>query len=547
MQLRPYQQKAHTEIIGQWAAGSDNVLAVLPTGAGKTVLFAEILRQHVGCSIAIAHRQELVEQISLALARNAIRHRIIGPRSVVKSCVEIHIRETGTSFFDPSAPCGVAGVDTLIRRAEDPAVVQWLKNVTLWVQDEAHHVQQANKWGKAVELIPRSKGLGVTATPIRADGCGLSRETDGLFDAMVLGPTMRELINAGYLTEYRILAPPSDIELAQVKLSNTTGDFNANQLRDAVRTSSITGDIVGHYLKHAPGLLGITFATDVETATTIAEGFNAAGVPAEVVSAKTPAAERAEILDRFKRRELLNLVNVDLFGEGFDLPAIEVVSMGRPTQSFSLFVQQFGRALRLMEGKSRALIIDHVGNVLRHGLPDAARVWTMDRAEKRGASTKVDDSIPVTSCLECLAVYERIYKSCPECGHTNEPAARTGPQHVDGDLAELDAETLAAMRGDVEKVDRTDEEVQADAARRRVPHIGQMAEVNRHRATRSSQEALRACIDWWAGVRRHEGRTLSESYRLFWFRFGIDVLTAQTLKSKDADALAARICTDLGG
>lgn len=544
MQLRPYQADAFDDIFEAWTHGAQNVLAVLPTGAGKTVLFAEVIRQHVGKSVAIAHRQELVEQISLALARNSIRHRIIGPSTVVRSCVGVHMKETGKSWFDPSADAGVAGVDTLIRRVSDPVVATWLSSVTLWVQDEAHHVQAGNKWGKAVEAIPLARGLGVTATPKRADGNGLSRESDGVFDEMIEGPTMRHLIDAGYLTEYRVLAPPSDIELTHVKLSGVTGDYSANQLRDAVKASSITGDVVGHYLKHAPNMLGITFATDVETATQISNEFNAAGVPAEVVSAKTPSAKRAEIIERFKRRELLNLVNVDLFGEGFDLPAIEVVSMARPTQSFSLFVQQFGRALRLMEGKSKALIIDHVGNILRHGLPDAHRVWTMDRAEKRGSS-KPSDSIPVMVCLECMAVYEAIHKACPECGHVHVPTIRSGPQHVDGDLAELDAETLSAMRGAIEHVDRTDDEVEADAISRRVPRVGQMAEVNRHRAQRVSQEALRACIEWWAGVHRSKGRPDSETYKRFYFKFNVDVMTAQTLKPKEADKLAAKICEDI--
>jgi DNA or RNA helicases of superfamily II len=198
-------------------------------------------------------------------------------------------------------------------------------------------------------------------------------------------------------------------------LSQATGDFNADQLRKAVHKSHITGDVVAHYLKLAPGKLGVTFAVDVEAATEIAGAFRAAGVPAEVVSAKTPDALRAQILRRFKAREILQLVNVDLFGEGFDLPAIEVVSFARPTESFALYCQQFGRALRLMLSKEAAavhahltdeqrraaiaasekpvaIIIDHVNNVLRHGLPDARREWSLDRRERR--SGKKSDAIP---------------------------------------------------------------------------------------------------------------------------------------------------------
>ena len=168
--------------------------------------------------------------------------------------------------------------------------------------------------------------------------------------------------------------------------------------------------MVDHYLRIAKGKLGVTFAVDVEAAGDIATAFKKAGVPAEIVTAKTPDTLRASILRRFRNRELLQLVNVDLFGEGFDLPAIEVVSMARPTQSFSLFAQQFGRALRPMDGKEHAIIIDHVGNVHRHGLPDAPRDWSLDRRERR-SSKNVDIVIPTRTCPECAGAYERIRKS----------------------------------------------------------------------------------------------------------------------------------------
>lgn len=561
--LRPYQSQAKNDIYAAWNAGAVNVLAVLPTGAGKTVTFSDILHDHQGASCAIAHRQELVAQISLALARDRVRHRIIGPKSVVKLCVNIHMAEIGASYYDPSAPCAVAGVDTLVRRGDELA--NWLQSVTLWVQDEAHHVLAANKWGTAASMFPNAKGLGVTATPLRADGKGLGRHADGPFDVMVEGPGMRDLINMGYLTEYRVFAPPSDIDLSAVNVSQTTGDYNPQKLKVAVRKSHVIGDVVKHYLKIAPGKLGVTFATDVETATDIAAQFNLAGVPAEVVSAKTPDAERIAILRRFKRRELLQLVNVDLFGEGFDLPAIEVVSMARPTQSYALFVQQFGRALRLMldgalypywdgysneerrahiaaSTKPHAIIIDHVGNVERHGLPDARREWSLDRRERRSKSS-ASDSIPVKTCLntECLAVYERIYSACPFCGHVTPPAARNAPEFVDGSLVELDPNVLRLMRNEVERVDMDPEDYRAELAAKHTPKIGQLAHVKRHVERQEAQKALRASIAWWAGYQRALGRPDDESYRRFYFAFGVDVMSAQALNTKEALGLAERI------
>ena len=233
----------------------------------------------------------------------------------------------------------------------------------------------------AAALFPNSRGLLVTANTERADGKGLGRHADGLADTLVEGPGMRDLINQGYLSDYRIFAPPSDLNLDGVEIGST-GDFKQNQLKLRIKKSHVVGDVVEHYKRLANGKQGITFATDVETATEIAAQFNAAGVPAEAVSAKTPDRLRVEISRRFERGEIKQLVNVDLFGEGYDVPAVEVVSMARPTESFNLFCQQFGRSLRILEGKTGAIIIDHVGNVMRHGLPDAYQAWTLDRREK---------------------------------------------------------------------------------------------------------------------------------------------------------------------
>lgn len=570
MKLRPYQAEIKQCIYQAWGRKSRNVLAVLPTGAGKTVTFSDILRDHVGASCAIAHRQELVGQISLALARDGVRHRIIGPKSVVKLCVSQHMSELGKSYFDPSARCAVAGVDTLVRRKEELA--HWLQSVTLWVQDEAHHVLETNKWGTAAAMFPNAKGLGVTATPTRADGKGLGRFSDGLFDGMTIGPGMRDLINDGYLTDYRIFAPPSDFIRPDSEAVGSAGDFTLQKMTKAVRKSHIMGDIVVHYLRLASGKLGVTFVPDVETAHDVAAKFNAAGVPAEAVSAKTPDSERIAILRRFRNRELMQLVNCDLFGEGFDLPAIEVVSFGRPTESFGLYVQQFGRVLRLMLGKHLyatwddltseqrreqiasstkpyGMIIDHVGNVSRHGLPDANRNWSLDRREKRGRN-KPNDVIPTWTCPHCTGVWERIYKVCqdPFCNNARPaPAARNAPEFVDGDLMELDPETLAQMRGDVDRVDMPVSEHRAELAAKNVPKIGQLAGVKRHVERQEAQKALRASIAWWAGYRRAEGCPDSESYRRFYFAFGVDVLTAQALNTREAIDLADRINNYLWG
>ncbi|BEU28782.1 MAG: Putative helicase [Edwardsiella phage MSW-3] len=550
MQLRPYQQEAYDGIGAAWH-NVRNVLAVLPTGAGKTVLFSSILAAQQGATCAIAHRQELVSQISLALARNGVRHRIIGPVNVVKNIVRIHMDELGASFYDPNSRHAVAGVDTLIRRQDNLSA--WLKTVTCWVIDEAHHVIRDNKWGTAVNMFPNARGLGVTATPCRADGCGLGAHADGVFERMIIGPTMRDLINMKFLTEYRIFAPPSTFSRSSVEVSATTGDFKLDQMRSAIASSSlvthdektVTGDIVEHYKRIAPGKLGVTFVPDIKTADEVASQFNAAGVPAAVVSSKTPDIERAGTLRKFKNRELLQLVNVDLFGEGFDLPAIEVVSMGRPTESYGLYVQQFGRALRLLPGKTHAIIIDHVGNVVRHGLPDASREWSLDRREKRSSSS---DAPTLRICHGCSQPFERFLVTCPYCGEpipTPGATERRGPEQVDGDLMEIDPTTLEQMRAAFDKVNMPAAEYHQQLSRQGVPQIGIMANVKRHVARQETAAELRDVLAWWAGHRRAEGLQDREIYRKFYLKYGTDFLTAQTGKIDEMTALMQRVKGDM--
>lgn len=522
-----------------WQQGARNVMGVLPTGTGKTVIFSRIIRDHNGPAVAIAHRQELVGQISVALARDGVRHRIIGPDNLRKYIIRLHIENTGRVYFDPQSSVAVASVDTLIRRGAQLA--KWLPRVTLWVQDEAHHIQRKNKWGRAAAMFENARGLGVTATPLRADGRGLSRATDGLMDQLVTGPPMRSIIEQGHLSDYRIFAPTTtDLDLSNVTITST-GDYSKPKLIKAVRKSTIIGDVVGTYQKYAVGKLGITFATDVETAADIADEYRGSGVPAEVVSYKTNDTARSEILRRFRNRGILQLVNVDLFGEGFDLPAVEVASFARPTQSYGLYVQQFGRALRPSPGKTDALIIDHVGNVIRHGLPDSVRTWSLDRRIKRQQHS---ETIPVRACPDCTYVYLKTLAACPDCGYAPKPQSRSAPQHVDGDLTELDAETLARMRGDADRSIMDPVAYRAGLIRKGCPPVGLARNIRNHNARRAAQIELREAIGVWGAYRRREGLADSESYKRFYFKFGIDVLSAQSLGKADALALAERVRND---
>lgn len=530
--LRDYQIDIKNKIYEAWRSNR-NALAVLPTGAGKTVVAANIIHEQRGPVCAVAHRQELVCQISLALAREGVQHRIIGPRSVCRLAVSVHMRELGDTLYNPQSPVAVAGVDTLIRRGD--SLRDWLPTVKMWFLDEAHHVLTGNKWGKAVNMFPNARGLGVTATPLRADGKGLGAHADGVFNSLCVGVGMRGLIEGPFLTDYTIYAPQSDIVVTPDMIS-ANGDYNPKKLKAAAKQSHITGDVVEHYLKLAYGKLGVTFATDIDTAEEIAYRFNLMGAPAAVVSSRNTDHERIDAVERFRKREILQLVNVDIFGEGFDLPAIEVCSFARPTESYGLFVQQFGRALRPLPGKEKAIIIDHVGNIFRHGLPDAPRNWTLDRAERKSGKREI---AMIKACPMCTQVYERYLKSCPWCGHVPVPAQRSAPEFVDGDLTELDANTLDELRNRVDVANMSPEEYGAELQKKHCPHIGVLAGVKRQKERIGQVDKLRNTMAYWAG--RYPELQHAEKYKKFYLQFGIDVMSAQALPVKEIINLNERV------
>jgi DNA repair protein RadD len=556
--LRPYQIKLKSDIYSAWG-NHKNVLAVAPTGAGKTTIFADLLKEHDGYAAAIVHRKELVAQISLTLAREGVYHTIIGDDKMSKKITNKHIKKYGQSYILPNSKIIVAGVITFVKRAK--ALDFLYKQITLWVQDEAHHDLAENVWGSAVKLMPNAKGIGVTATPERADGKGLGSHHEGIYDTMVTAPTGRDLIELGYLCDYTIVCDDS-VDLEDVPIT-AGGDFSPVKASKKTAGSTIVGDVVQSYLQHAFGKRGITFAVNVEEATKIAIAFNTWGVKAEVVHAGTDAGVRDDVIERFERGELLMLVNVDLFGEGFDVPMVEVVSMARGTASFGLFAQQFGRALRPVyaEGwpidtteqrlaaiangpKPKAIIIDHVGNVVaRHGVPDARSNWTLDRRDS-GAKRKVDpNKIMMRKCVNpiCNLAYEAYRIACPHCHTQPKPVERKTPKQVDGDLVELSEEVLKRMRGEIKSVDLDIKDAHAKYSRFASSELMLAGMMKNHKNRSSQQKDLRDTMADWGGYQQHFGLNNREIQKRFYQAFEIDVMTAKSLGIKEAVKLKTKI------
>lgn len=554
VQLRPYQQRVQDQTFDNWRSGQRNVLAVMPTGAGKSVLVSDTVRKFNAQNstvLVMAHRRELVSQLSLHVARQGVRHKVIAPKDVVAAIAAEHRRElNGHVFLNPSSQVAVGGVDTIVSRMTTMSA--WLKSVDLLVADEAHHpcyigtehnMENANKWAKVFEACNRAFGLGVTATPQRGDGRGLGRHSDGVFDAMVLGPQMRELIDMGSLTDYEIVCPPTDFDLS--KLREGEEDFTRASLKEASDNSpKLVGDIVENYCKYAFGKRAVVFTTDVETSGKIATQFNAWGIPAASISAETDSAVRGDVIRRLRDGRLWVVVNVDLLGEGFDLDAIEVVSMARPTASLAVYMQQAGRALRPMVGKKYGLIIDHCSNIKRFGFPDRPRTWSLDRRQKRAPKEKDPELVDVLVCPNTGRPYEAIFiAACPHCSgnHVKPAGAGGGTRVVDfvaGDLTRLTADDLAQLRA---AMALPDPETAIDPNWSGGVQAGQR---NIAMAKLQAQRELSHALAEWAGYQRgHYGRDDSEIYRRFYHATGMDMVTATgaTQSRQDMIAMTERV------
>lgn len=533
--LRPYQNKLTSDIYEAWEAGHQNVLAQMPCRSGKTVTFTSINADNQP-SCTIVHRQELVGQISATYARVGVPHNIVAPQPVINYCISEQIKATGRQFYHPNAPAVIAGVDTLIRRFKPGD--RWCNTVSRWVLDESHHGLQKNKWGKAVALFPQARGLGVTATPIRADKKSLHADQGGLFHALVQGVGMRELIEMGNVCDYRVIAPEPSINEAELKIGST-GDFTDSSARKAAHKSQIVGDVVRTYQQHTPGKAAIAYTVDVAQAEELAERFRQAGVTAASLDGTTPDAVRQETVDKFMSGQIKVLTNCDLFSEGLDLPGVDVVIMARPTMSFGMFVQQFCRCLTPADNKPYGIIIDHVGNVLRmaarYGMPDTPRRWQLWREEGK-RQQREPDAIPHRVCEACALTYEAVTMVCPFCGHERVPEDRGAPEQVDGILAEMSPQLLQQLRMAKAEIWSDQPTIPYGATNTIVA-----ARHKHHAQKQMAHRALLEAMEFWGGVQQAAGHSDSQMQARFLHRFGIDVMSAQGLPTAAAIKLTKQI------
>jgi DNA repair protein RadD len=529
------------------------VTATLPTGGGKTFSFVTAIREQRVPSAVTVHRSELLAQAALTMNREQMPHNIEAPTPLIREIIRAQMELHGRSYYSDRAPVHVASIQTLARRK---GKLRWPKTIEFLVNDEGHHAVRGGIWNDALNEFPNAWALFPTAHALRADGLGLGAIADGFADELVVGPSARTLIGRGFLSDYRVAIPPADIDLSDVDVT-ASGDFSPVQLAAAVHGSGkLVGHVAEHYCRLAGGKLERAYA--------------ALGVPAAIITGETSIVDRAAIMKRFRSRQLLQLVSVEVLGEGTDVPDVEVVSMARPTASFQLYAQQLGRALRVSVDKQyadrwdaytdaerlaiiaaskkpRALILDHVGNFTRHyagrgGPPCAAQDYTLLRVEKKARGPAKAAPIALRTCLNvmCLQPYERALLVCPHCGTPAPlPGGRGSPEEVDGDLVLLDPTALTVLTKEIARIDGP-----GFAPKGVAPHVKGKIE-KEHLARQRAQAWLRKQMMVWGGWRIHVHGDERRGQREFFLKFGVDVLTAQTLNEAEADALTNRILDDL--
>lgn len=415
--LRPYQDAAIADIRNAFNRdGFRRVLFVLPTGGGKTVCFSYMAQRLAAAGKRvwiIAHRDELLNQISVSLTKFNVSHDVM----------------RGGSRLGWQA-VQVCSVQTLVRRLDRMEAPDFI------IFDEAHHTS-AGSWRRIMDRYSDVLMLGVTATPCRLDGKGLKH-----FHHMVLGPTPKWLTENGYLAPADVYAP----ELADMGgVKTRMGDYDKKETAARMDKPAVYGNAVQYYRQIAYGKRIIVFCVNLTHVQHTLEAYRAAGIPAASLDGKMSAADRARVNADFEARRILVLVTCEIVSEGYDVPGCDGVQMLRPTQSLGLFLQQVGRGLRTAPGKDRAIIIDHVANcgrtvnglwVPKHGFPTDDREWNLETGIVR---KKSDGSAApaVRQCLECYALMGAGVTVCHKCGAAMPVVDRT-PDVVEGNLRRVD-------------------------------------------------------------------------------------------------------------
>lgn len=415
--LRDYQQQLLVDLRAALKVHR-RVCAVMPTGAGKGQTIGAIVQGAASKGrrvLVLAHRTELIDQLTATVQAWGLEPGVIAPGHQLQ-----HRQLQGSGV-------AVGSVQTVVRRLEV------LPAPDLIIQDEAHHLVPGNVWGRVINAWPEAHLIGKTATPERLDGKGLGVEAGGYFEALVLGPSAAWLVEQGWLARPRVFSWPG---ARNSKLRRHMGDFDLEEAARAYGEGAAIGDAVSHYQRRLHPGTAICFCCTTRHAEQMAAAFRTAGIRAASVSGSTPAEERRRLIAGLATGEVEVLSSCMIISEGTDIPSVVGAILMRPTASLSLYLQMVGRALRPAPGKQEAVILDHVGNAHRHGLPTEEREWSLaGRRRREGVS------IPIKDCPVCFCSCPSAAQVCPDCGHLflaeEHDEQRRGLQQVEGELVEV--------------------------------------------------------------------------------------------------------------
>ena len=361
--LRPHQIEAKAKIFDAWSK-YDSVMLQMPTGTGKTYLFTSLINDIINTYklahkdikiLIVAHRTELLDQISATLNKFGIAHGFIQGAREQYLWKRVQVGSIMSLLTDKN-------YYNVCRQKFDYIIV-----------DEAHH-SLADSYIRLFGLFPNAKKLGVTATPWR-----LNHESFlSLYQYLIVSPQISWFINNNLLSDFDYVSIKQDSEVQKLVDRSevvSTGDFSNADLDNTFNNQRIRSKLYESYLQFANGRKGIIYAINKCHAAKIAELYSSHGVKAMAIDCDTPRDVRQEMITAFKNGEISVLVNVDIFTEGFDCPDVNFIQLARPTKSLSLYLQQVGRGLRIVEGKEKTIILDNVGLYNYFGLPDANRKW----------------------------------------------------------------------------------------------------------------------------------------------------------------------------
>jgi len=379
------------------------MILCLATGGGKTVLASRIIDGCSGPVLFVAHRIELLNQTAQQLLKWGVD--------------DVGIIRANDKRANPNARVQVASIDSLRTRALPPADIVFI--------DEAHKAA-ADSYQKLFAAYPDALHLGLTATPVRTDNRGLGEH----YEELIMCSKPSELVKDGFIVEPKIFSTSSLPSLDDVDF--VAGDYNQGQLANVMGRSKVVGDIVEEWLQHAEGRPTVVFAVNVEHSKAICERFLGVGVKACHLDGETDPMVRADILARLQYGQIQVVCNCEVLVEGWDCPPVKCIVLARPTQSLRVYLQQVGRGLRPFEGVT-PVVLDHAGNVARHGFPTADREYTLTDGVSRNVK-----SVGVRTCPECFAMFLSTVDKCPECDAVYPVKEGHGVEEVAGKLERIE-------------------------------------------------------------------------------------------------------------